>query len=180
MNGKNGRPCRAGYGWFQCSFHPGLVHRCSQWNSRLYNIDRSAFNQCIKLIMGLVCMVIPPRLGEMSTSDGYNYHCGRNCEFCITVDPVTQTVEIVTWRSWLNRMWWQFMQTAMQDKWSLILASSGRLKGMNSHATDQGLREILLVCSRATSTVNTSWPLSSGQAGLQLFMLTTKTKNKVS
>ena len=32
----------------------------------------------------------------MSTGDGYGRRCGRNCEFCVAVGPVTRTAGSLT------------------------------------------------------------------------------------
>ena len=39
---RTNKPCTASYEWFQYSSHPDLVHKCSQWNSRLHNIGKTS------------------------------------------------------------------------------------------------------------------------------------------
>jgi len=37
-----------------------------------------------------------PSVSKMSTGDGYGHRWGRKGEFCVTVDPVTRTADILT------------------------------------------------------------------------------------
>jgi len=39
---------------------------------------------------------IPPRVGIVSTGNGYSHRKGRNGEFCVAVGPVTRTVGTLT------------------------------------------------------------------------------------
>ena len=52
---------------------------------------------------GQLSLVIPPRVGKMSTGDDYGHRQRRNGEVCVTGGPVTRTADILTqsviWRT---------------------------------------------------------------------------------